>query len=315
MKRVFAALFSLLLCLSLSAQVKNYITLSGQIGEASYLYNIPDIDSKISGGAGLGLNVGYEMRYGAFLLDVAAGLNVTHSIVNVGAMNQVLENQVDDDPISGGDIFNYIYNQTGRKDSYTNLSLQVPVMIGAAAKHFYFLAGVKLDMSLLARASAKAVIDAELDYSPSGLDHTPVMPNHGSFNNYQVRQDPVKVEFKPQIMASAEIGYRFVETASGTGWDVPKEKNYWRLGLFFDYGLLNMNKPGDNENITLPKSYSADGMQDITINHIFSTKLAADSRVNNMMIGLKATYLFQLPQKRACTVCRDAYRAHSGRRR
>ncbi len=311
MKRVLIALFSLLLGITVNAQVKNYISLAGQLGDASYIYNIPDINSRISGGIDGAFTVSYEMRANAFLFDLGLGLNVSHSIVDVGSMSQVLENQIDDDPISGGDLFNYIYHQTGRKDSYTNLSLQVPVMLGAASKHFYFLAGVKLDMSLLARANAKAVIDAELDYSPSGLDHTPVMPNHGSFTNYEVRQAPVNVSFKPQVLASAEIGYRFVDVACGTGWDVPKEHNYWRVALFFDYGLLNMNKAGNNENITLPKSYSTDGMQNITINHIFSTKLAADSRVNNMMIGIKATYLFELPQKKACTVCRDAYRGHS----
>ena len=310
MKRILIILFSSALCVSVGAQVKNYIFVSGQLGEASYQYKIEDVASRISGGFGAGVHAGYEMRSGAFLLDLGLGFNATHSIVNVGTKQETLKDMIDDDPIGGGDMFDYIYNQDNRHDSYTNLSVQVPVMIGAAAKHFYFLAGAKLDMSLVAVSSAKALVSSEMQYhnlpSPS-----PVMPNHGAFTNYRVFQKPVSVQFNPQVMASAEIGYRFVETASGSGWDVPKEKNYWRVALFVDYGLLDMHKKGNNDDISLPQTYSADEMQNITINHIFSTKAAAESKVNNLMVGIKATYLFQLPEKRGCVVCRDAYRGHA----
>ena len=311
MKRLLHIFFLFAICLAAEAQVKNYIFVSGQVGEASYQYQIEDVSSRMSGGFGAGVHAGYEMRAGAFLLDAGVGFNATHSIVNVGSKQETLQDMTDDDPISGGDKFDYVYHQTDRRDSYTNFSLQVPVMIGAAAKHFYFLAGAKLDMSLIALSSAKAVISSEMNYhdlpSPS-----PLMPNHGSFSDYQVSQKPMSVQFKPQVMASAEIGYRFVDVASGTGWDVPKEKNYWRVALFVDYGLLDMHKKGENDDISLPQTYSIDGMKDISINHIFSTKAAADHKVNNLMIGVKATYLFQLPEKRACVVCKDAYRKHAG---
>ncbi|MBR1808970.1 MAG: hypothetical protein IJ776_06255 [Paludibacteraceae bacterium] len=309
MKRLLTILFSAVLCASVGAQVKNYIFVSGQVGEASYQYKIEDVASHISGGFGAGIHAGYEMRVGAFLLDLGFGFNITHSIVNVGTKQDTLPDMTDDDPISGGDMFDYVYNQNHRHDSYTNLSVQVPVMIGAAAKHFYFLAGAKLDMSLVAVSSAEALVSSEMQYHdlPSPA---PVMPNHGAFTDYLVSQKPASVQFKPQVMASAEIGYRFVETASGSGWDVPKEKNYWRVALFVDYGILNMHKKGNNDDISLPQTYSTGEMQNITINHIFSTKAAAESKVNNLMVGIKATYLFQLPEKRGCVICRDAYRGH-----
>lgn len=310
MKRLLIAL-SVLLSYGVNAQVKNYITLSAELGEASYLYNIENISSKISGGAGGGIQAGYEMRSGAFILNAGLGVVANHSILNVGQISETLFNMTDDDPVQGGDMFDYIYNQTSRYDSYTNLSVQVPVMLGVASKHFYCLAGAKLDVSVLARAKAKATISSQMIYHdyPS---QTPMMPNHGAFQDYEVTQKPVKVDFKPQVLISAEIGYRFVTIAKGTGYGVPKEENnYWRLGLFADYGLLDIHKKIGNDNITFPQTYSAENMQNITINNIFSTKQAMNSKVNNLMIGIKATYLFRMPEKRSCVICRDAYRSRS----
>ncbi len=312
MKRLSITLFSLVVCATMSAQFKHYIAISGQVGEASYIYDIDKVSSKLSGGFGNGLHVAYEMRSGAFLLNVGAGANFTHSVVNVGDLSETLKDQKDDDWISGGDLFDYTYTQSSRHDSYSNLSLQVPLMIGAAKKHFYFLAGAKLDVSLLARAKAKALISSSMHYHdyPSP---TPDMENHGVFKNALIMQKPVNVKFNTQVMASFEIGYRFVTAESGTGWDVPKEeKNYWRIAVFADYGLLDMHQKEKNDNITFPTAYSSDTekMKEITINHIFSTK-AATNPVNNLMLGIKATYLFQLPTRGVCTVCRDAYRGAS----
>ena len=283
------------------------------LGEASYLYDIKDVSSNVSFGIGNGVGVGYEMRASAFLLNVGVGINFTHSIVNVGELTQTLKDQKDDDWISGGELFDYTYTQTHRHDSYSNLSVQVPLMIGAAVKRFYFLAGAKLDLSVLARSEAKATISSTMKYHdyPSPV---PDMENHGVFKNALIIQKPVKVEFSPQVMASAEIGYRFVTVASGRGWDVPKEeRNYWRVALFADYGLFDIHKKENNDFITFPSEYSSDAakMKDITINHIFSTK-QAENAVRNLMVGVKVTYLFQLPEKQKCVMCQAAKKSSGG---
>lgn len=308
MKRILSLFLIVLVVVVAEAQVKNYLYGSFQLGEASYIYDVDNVDSKISGGVIGGVSGGYELRAGAFLLNIGIGFDVSHSVVNVGTMSDTLFNVRDNDWVhSGGEVFDYIYNQTSRKDSYTNVSLKVPVMIGATIKRFYFLVGAKLDLSLDGNGGVQARISSKPDYPNYPSSHVPNMPNHGFFENQLVKSpEEQRYSFKPQVMASAEIGYRFVDVVSGTGFDVPKEHNYWRLGLFFDYGLLNMNKGGNAELISLPK-YNPNGGSEsaIKVNHIFSTK--GCSRVSNMYVGLRATYFFELPKKKPCTICRDAY--------
>lgn len=312
MRRVFFSLITILISLAATGQVKHFITLSGQVGEASYLYDFKSTDAaattkqKASFGVGGGLGAGYELQAGAFLFDLGLTLHVTHSIANLGVMSDTIFHILDDDPM-GGDYYDYIFNQTGRKDSYTDFSLQVPVMIGAKAKRFYFLAGVKFDLSLLAVGGTKAMMSSQADYEKYGIAPSSIA-RLNTFTNEMFSQRS-GIKFKPQVMASVEIGWRLGEIAEGTGWDVPKQKRYWRLALFADYGFLNMLTPQNNDLITLPTSKESDMKAAVTVNNLFSTSQV--TKINNLMVGVKATYLMQLPEKRMCTICHDAYRGVS----
>ncbi len=304
MRRVVYTLLLILTSLVAAAQVKHYVTFSGHLGEASYLYDVTNVPSTSSLGVGGGIGVGYELKYDALLFDIGLSFNMTHSIANVGRLDTVFAGMKDDDPW-GSDKFDYVYHQTQRKDAYSNLSLQVPIMIGAMFKRFYFLAGAKLDLSVMARAKAKAIISSEADYEAYGI--APPMSHIPTFNNYPFIQR-TSVKFQPQVMVSAEIGWRLGEIATGTGYDVPKAKRYWRIALFADYGLMNMLDKSDNPIIEFNQASSGD-MKDIKLHNIFSTSDAV--KVQNLMVGVKATYVFQLPEQKACTVCRDAYRGTS----
>ena len=91
-----------------------------------------------------------------------------------------------------------------------------------------------------------------------------------------------------------------------------------------------MHKVGSKEPLEIPSEYDAisaynpykeDGsigdnrsmVDALETNDIMSTKYFEKSVVNNLMVGLKFTVLFQLPEAGQCIICRDAYRSSASR--
>jgi len=87
-----------------------------------------------------------------------------------------------------------------------------------------------------------------------------------------------------------------------------------------DYCVLDMHKEvKDQQSLTTPTVYDAQSaygtrtmIDGLTTNDIMSTDGFAKS-VNNLMVGLKFTVLFQLPEAGQCVICRDAYRSSATR--
>ena len=96
-----------------------------------------------------------------------------------------------------------------------------------------------------------------------------------------------------------------------------------------DYGLFDLHKQGSNPmlNITAtydtnPNSkdyvYNPDGKNEsmirpdrLIMNDIMSTTEFATA-VKNLMVGLKFTILFRMPEPGKCVICRDAYGSSVG---
>lgn len=123
MKKTALLIACMVVGMSLFAQVKNYITLWGDLGEASLLSDISNVQNGASLGVGGGIGVGYELYANRFLLDVGVGINVSHSAFSLNPYAYTLPDQTD----SEGDRFNYIFTLNDRQDAYTNTSLQIPL--------------------------------------------------------------------------------------------------------------------------------------------------------------------------------------------
>lgn len=301
MKKTALLIACMVVGMSLSAQVKNYITLWGDLGEASLLSGISDVQNGASLGVGGGIGVGYELYANRFLLDVGVGINVSHSAFSLNPYASTLPDQTD----SEGDKFNYIFTLNDRQDAYTNTSLQIPLLLGAQLNRFYFLVGVKLDASLLVNTRVSTVISSEGEY-PMFIDPFTGMPEHMFFNDYVLEQKG-KVDFKTNVMASAEIGWRLGHIDNSTGFDVPKPKTLYRIGLFADYGIFDVHYRSNKPAVVLPETFNAENMtSDMAVNDILSTS-QAQKIVNNLLVGVKFTVLFQLPEPKKCVFCNDDY--------
>ena len=105
---------------------------------------------------------------------------------------------------------------------------------------------------------------------------------------------------------SFEIGGRIGQVTDASGFDVPKSKVEYRLAAFADYGVLDIrqgHKGDTQQSLIIPETYNAveaynpDGknqsmVDNMTTNDIITTENFAKS-LNNFMVGLKFTVLFQ----------------------
>ena len=288
-----------------SAQVRNYVGLWGEVGEWSLLPK----ESKYGGSLGVagGVGVMYDLQYKHLIFDVGVGANYGMTAYSVTAnQDQRLPNQVD----LQGDVFDYVYEVRDRKDQYTNLMLQVPIMIGGQWGRFYCMGGVKAGLSLLTTSHTKALLTTYGDYRM--FDDFRNMPEYQFFDGLPMeKKTPTNFNFNLDL--SAEIGMRLGYIQTMRGYDVRTTKNQYRLALFFDYGLLDLHKANTLESLTVPNVYDAEAayntqtmVDNLTTNDVMSTTGFAKA-VNNLLVGVKFTVLFELPTPKSCVICRDAY--------
>jgi len=310
MKPAKIALLSVLLLgatMSVSAQISHYVGAYAQAGEASLMPTGDETELATSLGFGAGIGATYELRAGKyFIMDLGLGIHPSYNVFKIAGSKETLRNMTD----SQGDVFDYVYNITDRRDRYTNLSLQVPVLFGCNFGRVYFLGGVKADLSCLVRDKTSMYISTEGVYKQF-IDPLTNMPEH-YFYDQQYTEQRASVKFDPTLMASFEVGMRIGEIYKGTGYDIPKQKIQYRLAMFFDYGIIDIHRPGSKPAIQLPSTINtANALEGITYTDILSTENVCDE-VHPFMIGLKFTVLFQMPNKKRCVMCEESRPKRSG---
>ena len=342
-------LFAVLISGTMKAEINHYVGGFAHIGEWSMLPS--ESDYKASLGVAGGGGFAYEMQVGKkysstqFLLQL--GLGVQGGLTKfsqTSSFEATLKDQKDFD--FDPDPFDYVYQTSDRHDEYTDVALQIPIMVGVQHMHFYMLAGVKLYPHILTKSHSTAKLTT---FGRSSLfDEKDIsfhdMPEYQFFTNLPIEsKEPTSLNF--DIDASFEIGGRFGLITDASGFDVPKRKVEYRLALFADYGLLdlhsekagmmplgtkvdgetlplvdpNTGKPNlrYNEGATAPVYKTTSMIDNLVMTDVMHSEGFA-AKVSNLMVGLKFTILFQLPEEGKCVVCQDNYRASvprsSGRR-
>ena len=317
---------------SMRAEVNNCIGAFAQVGEWSMLPSQSDYSPSlgVAGGAGFQYELQAGKKYSPthFLFDLGVGAtggmtayrqSRNFTLVNAGQHD--LQN----------DLFDYIYDVRDRKDSYTNVALHVPVMIGVKHDRFYMLAGIKVYANIWTLTHATATMDTYGRYSQyigeTGIGDLRNKPDYQFFTD-QHKDASVKTHLNLDLDATFEIGASVGPVYNGKGFDVPKAHADYRIAAFVDYGFLDLHTQGTKDPFVMPRyennpasadyAYKKHTMIDqLQLNDIMSTNGFAKA-VNNLVVGVKFTVLFQMPGKKICPLCRDAYNTlvprHSGRR-
>ena len=320
-------LLALLLCGSASAKVENYIGMSLNAGEWTLLPSGSQYTGSLGAAGGVGFV--YELRAGStysptrFLFDVGVGAwGGMTSFMQSADQTKVLENQLDlqiHNPNSHQE-FDYVYELKGRRDRYNNVAAQVPLMVGVQHKRFYMLVGAKLNASVWTKTQTVATLNTYGDYTRYGQGEFRNMPEYQFFENKRIKGG-VQTSLNLDVDLSLEIGGRIGGIVTdAVGFDVPKDRVEYRLAAFVDYGLFDLHKQGSNGMLTVTATYDIDknspdyiyktetmiAPNKLILNDIMSTTGFA-SAVKNLMVGLKFTILFQIPEPGQCVICRDAY--------
>jgi len=310
-------------------EVDTYIGAYAQLGEWSLL----PVNSQSTGSMGVGGGVGaqFELQAGPaysptrFLLDIGTGAAGGWTAFSwTPTKTMTLANQKD----LSGETFDYVYDITNRNDNYSNIALHVPLMVGVQHKHFYMLVGAKLGFNLWTRTASTAYATTYGVYQSIGSTKGIPMPEYQFFENQKIRSSQAS-KLNMDVDLTFEIGGRLGFLTQDVGFDVPKQRIEYRLAAFVDYGFFDIHVAGQNPAVTLPGSYDTDpssptyvyrgtSMTDqVQLNDLLSTENFA-SAVNNLMIGVKFTVLFQLPQSRGeCISCsyKSTIRSHGRSRR
>lgn len=297
-------------------EINNYV---GAFATAAEWSLLPQGNSsyKLSLGFGGGLGGVYEMRTGpkysptCFLLDIGVGLSGgLTSYMQSTNMTKTLTGQTS----ISGKTFDYVYEVNDRSDQYRDLALGVPFLFGVQHKKFYMLAGVKLYYHLFTKTVSSAMVNTYGQFE--GLDDMHNMPEYQFFDGVELRGG-VKTHFSFDLDASLEIGGRFGYYTDATGFDIPANRIEYRLAAFVDYGLFDIRRSDvvniNTDALATPETYDATYKATTMIdNLVMSDVMSVDgfaSRVNNLMVGLKFTVLFQMPKTGNCILCRDSYRS------
>ena len=317
--------FALLFSGSMSAKVDNYIGATAHIGEWTLMPSGSNYGPSLGVTGGLGFQ--YELQAGRtysptrFLFDlgVEAGAGMT-SYIQSSSKSVRLPNQLDADNWR----FDYVYNVNDRRDRYNDVAVHVPLMIGMQHRRFYFLAGVKVYAHLWTKTKSTASIETYGDYCyGDGAGGATIIGSTGQSDLRDVpgqqffasipKSGGVKTTFNLDMDLSVEIGGRIGVINYAVGYDVPKRKVEYRLAAFVDYGLLDLHTKGTQEALITPSVYDTDPahgptsmVDNLVLNDIMSTSGFA-SKVNNLVVGLKFTVLFQLPEEGKCVICSDGY--------
>lgn len=321
----------------MSAEVNHYVGAYANAGEWSLL---PSKSAySLSLGAQGGLGAVYELQAGPiygqtrFLFQVGAGVSV--GVTAFSQSSTPIQTFISDDGTTPkictdiqGDQLQYHYKITNRRDQYRDIALQVPLMVGVQHKAFYMLAGAKIYYHLPMVVTTTAKISTSGVYTDwADLGPTTDIPEYQFFNDapYSNKGNKQKVRIgfggmnDWDVDLALEIGGRFGYVTSDVGYDVPKSKIEYRLAGYIDYGISDI-RGATKENkkaIELPADYDyqrndktpaeASMITGVTMNHIMSTDGFA-SKVNNLVIGLKFTVLFEMPKAGHCVLCGDNYR-------
>ena len=311
-------LVAMLLCSTAQGKVDHFVGGYAQIGEWSLLPSKSNYAGSIGVAGGVGfqyeLQAGKKYRPTRFLMDLGVGASGgMTAYMQSSSKVEKLENQRD----LMNEPFDYVYDIQDRKDKYTNIAVNVPIMFGIQYKRFYALAGMKVYANIYTKSRSNANLTTYGDYVEFGEFRN--MPEYQFFENEKVSTG-MKTSFNLDLDLSLEIGGRLGNVLYDVGYDVPKSKIEYRLAAFVDYGLLDIHTKGTKSALKLPERYDIDPesanyiyrtrsmVDNLEMNDIMSTNGFA-SAVKNLVVGIKFTVLFQLPEPGQCVICRDNYRS------
>jgi len=272
----------------LNPDLHHFAAIYGGGGYQTMLTNASFIQSNM----GVAPNVGIAYRYfrNGFILQV--GLEGEYSYLTTKIKDQqTTTNSID----SEGEAFLLHTSFTNGQDLTHSITLYLPIMIGGEYRRFYGLAGAKIGTCVFGISKAKTLVSTQGEYARF-IDPFAQMPNHNLEDNVPLQSDFLPMKWAiPSVQVHLELGARLDQMKDRTQTD----RLY--LGVYADYGVTDAHKniqEGDRI------SYNQNTGK-YTILPSMISKQMMYQRVNPLTIGIKLTYLIDIPRKPICKMCRE----------
>ena len=296
MQKLILSVFCSVLIEGACAQVQNFAFAGADVGYAALLDNKKAAQPAF--GAGASINIGYELQYRKLLFDVGLTGRFARS-VNTISDDYLYLRMLDTE----GDEFNYNCHFFNTVNKLNSAYISVPVMIGFQTGKMYMLAGAKMLLSIAGVSEVSTYLTTTASYDRY-IGELQNMPDHFVFEDRYMEGNANSLLFAPQLNVCAEIGWRLEHSIVGvTGYDVPKKKIQYRIGLFAEYGVLDQHKHNATQS-RLSYYDNGEGLQ-YDINHIYGSVEANDLKLANLFVGIRFTVLFKIPETKDCVLCKD----------
>jgi hypothetical protein len=277
-------------------------------GYSNFYHNIEGVDAL--GGGAIGLGVDYLLRYKRYF-----NFNVGIETMLLNSNNRFDEVLCD---------AKYYYNDPSHVDLPLDYHIKfydcfeqdyqwgmaVPIMVGVQTDGFYCLFGGKVKYVLKGFYKTNSKLVTVVD-DPEFIESLEEILTH-NIGHYDAVSQGVNF-YNLDVLVSAEIGVILNALMPGYNKGGSRRYNkgtYCRLGLFADYGCLNINGNSfDEPMIKFPGmvdmgngeySVPAVSVHNVGLNSILASDLAKDSYLNSLVLGVKFTILFQLGKKDLC---------------
>lgn len=282
----------------LTPEERHFISIDGSVGYAS----LTNTSSELKSGSGVAANfgVGYRLLYNDFLFSTGVE---GYYMLNAQSMSGV--QVVVDDNDDEGDRYRLTVDASNGHDVCQSASLNIPFLFGGEFKRFYFLAGPKVSYNIWWQAESSAFLSEQAEYVEyEGVicDIKDKFDNRGLITKKNSVND--SIHWNTDIMMHFEIGYRCGDVIFKTGADVPKPKQRYYIALYYDFGLLNIRNTKSLGNRLYYEGEGFDKEYYLTP-AVMSNELGEAARIHQYSFGIKATILFELPQKKPCVFCKD----------
>lgn len=289
----------------LAPELRHFISIDGAIGYAS----LTNTSSILKSGSGIGANIGigYRLLHNDFLFS--AGVEGLY-VLNAQSMADVKHDSIQtiNNPYPNSQTpleITLHVKATKGLDLCQYVNLNIPILFGMEYRRFYFLTGPKISLNLWGQTKTKSIITTAGDFSKEYDTQGKLvddMPSH-QLGEYNAETNNSLV-WEMDVLAHLEVGTRLGDVLFQTGADAQNSTKRFYVAVFLDYGLLNIHKQYSGQHNRLEYNWSPKSSEYFLTPAILSKELG-NAKVHQYIVGVKATFLFELPQKKPCVLCKD----------
>lgn len=302
-KRIISILLLLIGAISVGAATRlspdRYHFLGGW-GSLGYSGLLQKSYAKPAGGVQPALGLGYRLYYNGFTFTTGLEAQYNYMTNKIGRSDLSIR-MIDTE----GDPFTMHAIVKNTKDYMRTVNLAIPLAIGVEQKYFYMQVGAKFALNLYGSASTLSNASTKADYEEF-IGMFEDMPNHQLKNGQELKSEKYSMKLNPSLLLSCEIGSRVDQIVLERGADVPRHNYRMYLGLFAEYGLLNVHQEVSYGE-ALSYQETKDGVKFFVIPAMLNDNLRS-VKVNPLTVGVRFSVFFKLPEPKTCVICNEMKR-------